>query len=155
MLGLALSDAISDGRIRQPKTLDEYLLFTDDDVMSRVREVCHQADVTDRPYAKTLVDRNLPLHLGTSDDPGRARRREEIVLRKARGIGVAPSKIMVATAESLLIKPGRFPSILAWDRALGRYDLYGFEELSHFLAQGVPPAKTVLHYYVDRTAIEG
>ena len=149
LLSTAIADAIKDGHLDHPTTLSDYLLFTDDHVMSRIHKVCSRGDLETKQYAKTLVDRRLPLHLGSTEDlasKARLRRKKESLARSA---GVHPKAVFEGIAESVLLKPGRFPGVRDWNRAKKRYDLRSYEEFSHF-ATLVPPKRRVLHYYVDR-----
>lgn len=151
-LGLAISDAIDDAILDQPKTLDSYLLFTDDHVMSTVRNACSRGKLEHKKYAKTLVDRRLPLHLGATElgpTPSRERIKKALLVR-AKAAGVKPSQVFWGDAESILFKPGLFPSILNWNRAKNRYDLHAFDEYSQFKSQKLPVRRNIRHYYLDR-----
>jgi HD superfamily phosphohydrolase len=151
-LGLAISDAIDDAILDQPKTLESYLLFTDDYVMATVRNACSRGKLEHKKYAKTLVDRRLPLHLGATElgpNPSTARVKRALML-KAKAAGVKPGQVFSGDAESILFKPGLFPSILNWNRAKNRYDLHAFDEYSQFKSQKLPVRRNIRHYYVDR-----
>lgn len=156
MLSLAIEEGIGEAHIEHPKTRDQYLLFTDDYVMSSVRRACTMGNALDhKNYAKALVDRKLPLHLGAIDEPNTVREQETALAERAKAAGVAADKVFVGRAEAVLIKPGRTPSILDWNRAERRYDLHQFAEFSHFTKRGAPSSKRVLHFYVDRAVLAG
>jgi len=151
LLSDAISDALADSILvlNRPPSIDEYLLFTDDHVMATITKACFHGQLEGRKYAKTLVDRRLPLHLGAEDDPNTERRRQLFKRAKARAAGVTVEKVFVGTAESTLVKGGA-PTVLDWDRATRQFELRRFEEFSHFRHKGVPSKRRVLHYYVDR-----
>lgn len=151
-LSIAIGDAINDAILDRPRTLEDYLLFTDDYVMSTVRRACSKGTLEHKKYAKTLVDRRLPLHIGATElgpEPTAARVKKALHER-AKAAGVKVAAVFSGDAESVLVKPGRFPSILDWNRAKGRYDLHAFAEYSQFKSQKVPIRRNIRHYYVDR-----
>lgn len=153
MLSTAISDAIGDALLDRPATLEEYLLFTDDHVMAVIRQACSKGRLDAKPYAKTLVDRRLPMHLGSADDPETKAGRKTLLQGKASASRVPIESIFTGTAESFLIKPGYFPYVIDYNRAQQQYDIHSFDEYSLFFKKGVPPVRRVLHYYVDRDSV--
>lgn len=152
MLSLAMADAIADAHLERPVTLQQYLLFTDDHVMATVRTACLKGDLRDRAYAKALVDRRLPLHVGSDEDPGTEAARRRIRRARAHAAGVPEAALLVGEAESVLMKPQRFPSVLEWNRVRRQYEPHRFEDFSHFSGDA-RSRRRILHYFVDRDAV--
>jgi HD superfamily phosphohydrolase len=150
LLSEAISDAIRDSLLRQPESVDDYLLFTDDHVMATITNACFRGRLEKRKYAKTLVDRRLPMHLGAEEDPGTNTKRRRARLARARAAAVPVEHVFEGIAESTLLKPGRFPIVLDWNRATRQYDLHPYEQFSQFRHKGIPSLRRVIHYYIDR-----
>ena len=87
--------------------------------MDSVRRACLSGGrLENTTYAKTLMDRRLPFHIGMVDDPGTDRGRATALRERAALAGVPVDHVVVATAKSELLKPGKFPWVLVWNREL-------------------------------------
>lgn len=153
VLSEAIAQAINHAHLEKPEKFEDYLEFTDDHVMASVRSACLRGRLQNTAYAKALVDRRLPFHLGSDDDPGTNRGRKQIMMKRASAAGVKIDDVFVGEAESVLIKPGGFPSILVWDRARKRYDLSSYRDRSQFHPRTFGGRRRVLHYYVNRELV--
>lgn len=72
LLAEAIPEALDDNQVnlKQPKTFDDFLLFTDDHVMSAVMTACiHNDKLARRVYARALVHRKLPIYLQCLEIP--------------------------------------------------------------------------------------
>lgn len=106
----AIEAAIDDDRFSPPKTLKDYLGFTDDYVMSQVIGSCLRGKLAETLYAKTLVDRRIPRYFGLvegkKDDPRVIQHRDKLAAEQQ----VGKTEVLLGPAKSEL-KPGPVPMI--------------------------------------------
>jgi len=148
LLSRAIEDAINDRRFDLPATFAQFAAFTDDYVMSRIFSDCLMGKLGDKSYTKALVDRQLPLHLGAVDlTKGSAKVHRRQIQAMATQAGVDVADLLVAEARSDLIKPGPLPSLLGWDRSVGK------PSVESYALSSIPDGSAVhhlSHVFVDR-----
>jgi HD superfamily phosphohydrolase len=167
MLAEALPEAVkfSSVGIGQPRTLEEFLEFTDYYVMSSVISASlRDSGRSRRMYYRALVARDLPLYLGRIDVTGYTAEEEtartnteiaklsELVATK----GFNPRTLRHWRAESALIKGGGLPFVLEHDKVRSENQIHspsdpGAYQLAQWANEGRLPTKIVhVHFFVDR-----
>lgn len=165
MLKDALPEAIQSFAIglKQPLDYEDFIVFTDDLVMSAVFSVCNNPAHRNTTYARALVHRDLPLHLGAEDlKLGEGEQRiAQLRQEKARKISADPTferKIISWEARSDLVKAGPLPLIMMvgktdhvphyqafWDRSI----------ISELVVKKLPCVHQRVHFFVDRREVKG
>lgn len=147
VLSQAIEDAIHDARLRVPQTFNDFIALTDDMVMSSVFTPCIHGKLEDKSYARALVDREVPLHLGSVS----FRKGGRISTAKknfAREKGLDERDIIAAPAKSEFIKPGSLPRIVRRDRRTGEIWAIPWDK---FPKSSVPMDYRRVHFFADRS----
>lgn len=152
----ALEDAVRDARIEPPDTEARLLAFTDDYVMASIHRASLLGELEDRSYTKALIDRRLPVHLGSLSLVGVAPAAQAaLIAERAAALAAAnqlrAAELWWATARSNLIKPGALCLWAFQQRGQPRTVCRSFEfsslrgALEHHL----------VHFFVDRDYFYG
>jgi HD superfamily phosphohydrolase len=107
----ALEGAVLDARIERPDSEPRLLAFTDDYVMANIHRASLLGQLEERTYTKALIDRRLPVHLGSLSLVGTsAAEQAPLTERHAADLAARhqlPAAAVWSTrARSNLIKPG-------------------------------------------------
>jgi len=162
LLAEAIPQAIQDSlntNLGQPRRFDDFVLFTDDLVMSAVTRACLLRGAADRAYEHALVRRLVPAYLGqvrlqgTDTDDALVRTERE---RLAAELGVDVADIREWRARSDLLKGGGLPYVLRKNRIGGGVHLLapgqqGAYQIMEWTSSGELPAKVeLMHFFVGR-----
>jgi HD superfamily phosphohydrolase len=167
MLNALLADAIPEAvqdsmntHLGQPRGFDDFVLFTDDLVMSSVNTACLRGSATGRAYDHALVRRVVPTYLGQltlqGDDAKDASAVEQERGRLADELRVPSAEIRHWKARSDLVKGGGLPHVLRKNRTGGQVELHapgekGTYQIVEWTRSGKLPAKVEqMHFFVRR-----
>lgn len=147
----ALEDAAQDARIERPDTEARLLAFTDDYVMASIHRASLLGELEDRSYTRALIDRRLPVHLGSLSLVGVAPAEHAATIagmaaRLTAEHQLSPGELWQARARSNLIKPG---ALYLWSfqrRGQPHTVCRSFE----FSSLGGALEHHLLHFFVDR-----
>jgi HD superfamily phosphohydrolase len=159
ILNELLKDAIQDAvqsselNLKAPRRFEDFMEFTDDRVMSEVFRACIRQNVRERRYARALVFRDLPKHLGFVNlASGETLEGAKERFAKERGIDI--SLLHCAKTKSHLIKGGGLPLIIYTDKNTGAKAFKRPEDTLDVLRWNrnnqLPAVMTRVHFYIDR-----
>lgn len=162
LLAEAIPQAIQDSldtHLGRPRRFDDFVLFTDDLVMSAVTRACLLRGTANRAYEHALVRRLVPAYLGRvrlegrdTDDAVVSQERH----RLAAEFGVSVEDIREWKARSDLLKGGGLPYVLRKNRSGGGVQLLapgeqGAYQIMEWTSSGKLPAKVeLMHFFVGR-----
>jgi HD superfamily phosphohydrolase len=167
LLAEAIPEAIGDGEVilKAPKSFEDFLLFTDDHVMSAVMRACvHTEKLANRAYGRALVHRKLPLYLGCIEVSTEQTGTDEIIEQQkilAAEIDVTPTDIQIWRVESALFKRGggTMPYIARRNKRTDHEDILppsepGLYKLQEWCAKKMLPMTIdTCHFFVDREKV--
>jgi HD superfamily phosphohydrolase len=155
----ALQDSLSTN-LGPPRKFDEFVLYTDDLVMSGVTRACLLGTSANRAYDHALVRRVVPSYLGhlplLGDDARDGVAVQQERARLALELGIGEQEIREWKARSDLVKGGGLPYVLRKNRAAGRVELIapgeqGAYQIVEWTRSGRLPAKVEqMHFFVGR-----
>lgn len=171
ILNALLADALHEAAKRpsvaevgRPHSWPEFISFTDAHVISRVISASLADPHADkRMYHKALVDRDIPLYLGSialPEDEDDAQNQIENRKQKLRVAvdkqGYDPETVSQWISESHLIKGGGLPFVIRKDKLTGKRSILeptarGAFQIPRWTREGKMPAVTShAHFFVDR-----
>jgi deoxynucleoside triphosphate triphosphohydrolase SAMHD1 len=167
LLAEAIPQAIDDSMstyLGVPRTFDDFVLFTDDLVMSAVtRASVNRRGTARRLYDDALVRRMVPAYLGNirlsgdeAEDVKAAASEQE---RLAAEVAVAREHVRSWRTRSDLVKGGGLPYVLRKRKAVGEIEVLapgeeGAYQILEWTESGKLPAKVeIMHFFVDRSLV--